>query len=73
MDNIFENPDSHDGAPLTDVEQSRLKALLDTVSTQTLLNSLMALERDSDDARLIIATLLDRLPAFGSGEPRGTP
>ena len=55
--------------PLTTAEQRRLRALLGPVSTYTLLQSLMGLERESEDARLIIATLMDRLPAFGNDLP----
>ena len=56
-------------ASLTTGEQRRLRNLLDAVSTRTLLRSLMGLDRESVDSRLIIATLLDRLPAYGNDLP----
>ena len=48
-------------APLSTVEQYRLDTALDAVSTRTLLASLLEIERDNEDARLIIKTLLDRV------------
>lgn len=59
------SPDSSDRTPITPEEQARLGALLARVSTHTLLHSLAGLERDSQDARLLIAALLDRLPSHG--------
>ena len=48
-------------APLSKAEQYRLDAALEDVSTRTLLASLLEIERDNEDARLIIKTLLDRV------------
>lgn len=49
--------------PLTAGELRRVGDALATVSTQTLLQSLVALCRMSEDGKLIIAELIDRLPA----------
>lgn len=48
---------------LTPAEQVRVSTVLSNVSTQTLLHSLARLNAQNIDARLIIAELLDRLPA----------
>ena len=48
--------------PLTDDERTRIAALLATVSTRTLLKSLRRFHVNNEDADLILATLLDRLP-----------
>ena len=48
--------------PLTRAERRHLGSLLKDVSTRSLLHSLIGIERDSEDAQLIIAELLDRLP-----------
>jgi hypothetical protein len=49
-------------APLTAAEQERIRALLGTVSTRTLLRSLGRMKWQNDEAGLIITTLLDRVP-----------
>lgn len=56
-------PTSSDDPALTAAEQIRLDALLGSVSTHTLLHSLTGLDRESEDARLIIAALMNRLPS----------
>lgn len=48
---------------LTPAEQSRVSEVLAAVSTRTLLQSLARLNMHNVDAALIIAELLDRLPA----------
>lgn len=53
---------SHNFKPLTDEERRRMSALLSTVSTRTLLNSLTNLYGENADACLIVAMLIDRLP-----------
>lgn len=55
--------DPHDTfAPLTTDERHRIGALLETVSSQTLLHSLARLNEGNADASLIIAELIGRLP-----------
>ncbi len=49
-------------APPTDAETQRVGALLSTVSTRTLLQTLASLCHENEDSGLIIAALLDRLP-----------
>ncbi|MEG3166517.1 hypothetical protein U1701_18255 [Sphingomonas sp. PB2P19] len=48
---------------MTLAEQKRVSAVLAAVSTRTLLRSLARLNIHNVDARLIIAELLERLPA----------
>jgi hypothetical protein len=50
-------------AALTPAEKQRGAALLASVSSHTLLNVLATLCNDHEDAAIIIAALLDRLPA----------
>jgi len=47
---------------LTPAEQSRVSAVLASVSTRTLLQSLARLNANNTDAALIIAELLERMP-----------
>ena len=49
-------------SPPIDVETRRIGVLLSDVSTRTLLRTLASLDRQNDDASLIIAALLDRFP-----------
>ena len=51
--------------PLSVAEQRQLRLLLYGISSRTLLLSLLELTRGSQDADLIIAALLDRLPFDG--------
>lgn len=55
--------------PPTDVETQRVGALLSTVSTRTLLHTLATLCRQNEDAGLIIAALIDRLPVEEQSSP----
>lgn len=54
---------AQDFPPLTDAENARLATLLSSVSSRTLLQSLAHLCEGNQDAGLILATLLARLPA----------
>ena len=56
-------PMSHDPrASLTAAEQERVRSLLASVTTHTLLLSLARLCPDNTDTKLIISALLHRLP-----------
>jgi hypothetical protein len=59
----FLPPDCSEPVVLTAEEQARLSALLGSISTHTLLHALTGLKRDSEDARLLIAELMGRLPS----------
>jgi len=54
--------DPHGDDPLTPGERQRIGDLLSNVTTRTLLQSLIGLCRMNDDAKLIIAELINRLP-----------
>ena len=63
-----ESPSAHDVAgPPTDAETRRVGDLLSTVDTRTLLQTLANLSRRNEDASLIIAALIERLPPGGDG------
>jgi hypothetical protein len=54
--------------PLTTSERQRVGVLLASVTTRTLLQSLVGLCRMNDDAKLIIAELVGRLPPDELGD-----
>ena len=61
----FDHPGGFE--PPTDAEARRVGALLSTVGTRTLLHTLAKLSQQNEDASLIIAALLDRLPPDEDG------
>ena len=62
MTSGYHNVDPQGEDPLTTDERQRVGALLASVTTRTLLQSLVGLCRMNDDAKLIIAELVSRLP-----------
>lgn len=49
------------GAFLTAVERGRLRLLLDSVSSRTLLNVLIDMDRDNLDGRMIVEVIIERI------------
>ncbi|WBH18093.1 hypothetical protein [Sphingomonas radiodurans] len=62
-----DNPLGDTRLALTPEERARFDALIGAVDTDTLLRSLVGLDPESEDARLLIAAVMDRLPPSAGG------